>query len=104
MNMSDLERRYDRSIPARELDAAKYPTKANQIARAIARVRGANRQIRERMAAWRTSVALAEAHWGYDASRRHMFLSQDRAVHMPHLKYWRMERLRWQRHLETLEA
>ncbi len=104
MNISDLERRCDGPIPARELDAAKYPTKANQIERAKARVAGASRHIHARMAQWRSEVTLKQNLVGYRRLSRMIDPNAIIAMHMPRLKYWRRARLRWQRHLAGLEA
>ena len=95
-----LEARYDGRIPAHELDRLRYPTRANQIERAHKRIAWAKASIAHHMDQWRLQRTYALVRWGgvtIDALR------SIAGIHMPHLRYWRRERLRWQTHLAELE-
>lgn len=101
--MAALERRYDGPIPARDYDAARYPTLARRIVRARARAAAAREAAARRMADWRREVAharqraMGEAALGAAAAAA-------RRVHMPHLRYYIREARSWAAHLGELEA
>ncbi len=101
--MAALERRYDGPIPAREIDAARYPTLACQIVRARARAKAARGAAVRRMDDWRLEVAHARAR-ASDEAAFSAAAAAARRVHMPHIRYYIREARSWAAHLGELEA
>lgn len=101
--LAALERRHDGPIPAREYDAARYPTLACQIARARVRLAAARAAAARRMADWRREVARARQRATDEAAFR-AAAAAARRVHMPHLRYFIREARNWAAHLAELEA
>ncbi len=99
---AELERRYDGPIPRRELDAARYPTLARQIARAGARHAAARVAAAERIAYWRRELAQARARAPNPADLA-AAVPAARRVHAPHLRYHLREARNWAAHLAELE-
>lgn len=104
MTRDELERRWDGPIPARELDAMRYPTRAHWIERAKARIDSANRRIRQIMADWRCGRAgfLLTADPEDEAIVTAIFNRECWNIYRYHLRYLRQERLYAQRHLDGL--
>lgn len=99
----ELERRYDAAVPPAALDAARYPTRERQIARARARIAASRASIGQRMALWRLELAHARARSG-DNHAFGALAAQARAVHAPHVRYHMRERKRWSDHLAELST
>lgn len=94
-----VEARHNGPIPAHELDLLRYPTRANQIARAAARLAGANQKILRCMHEWRMDRLYSQWRGVADIDA----LRRIADIHRPHLRYWRRERRRWADHLTVLE-
>ena len=93
-----LERRYDAAIPPAALDAARYPTRAHQIARARARIAASRAAVAQRMTLWRLELSHARTRAG-DNQAFDTAAARARAVHAPHVRYHMRERKRWSDHL-----